>query len=402
MQIHELTQPKKTKLDEVDWVGPDSVFAQAKSAWKTGGKSLIDPIADQDAQQARYQDYAANAIAKGKEQGLDQKPTLDSALAKLKANPVAKQWIDGIVAKWPEEAKTLASKRTPGNTPTSTGGVATTTAPGVRHYVANPNLQPTIQPTVQPTVQPAIPTTQGQSLDLDQLKKNTAIKQVAGQAGQKQAQQQMAATQQANAAKNAEDAQIKTAADAAKAKPAFQQTASDKLAIKSAARKGIKEDGAQAFSNMAGQLSPVSPDVAKANLNLSNGIKAWINSQLGTIDLKTVEAGVPELKLRIEKLINQVVSLNGDIPAQQKALHDIFALATAANHVIDWDRRTSGGNNLRYQARRGQQGQPTQVGLTSTQLRDLAAQADQAGGPDPKTTGNKFWDDLIKQAMGSR
>ena len=115
-----------------------------------------------------------------------------------------------------------------------------------------------------------------------------------------------------------------------------------------------------------------------------------------------MEAGVPELQPRIEKLVNQVVSLNGDIPAQQKALHDIFALATAANHVIEWDRRTSGGNNLRYQARRGQQGQPTQVGLTSTQLRNLGALADQAGGPDPKDTGNDFWNELIKQAMGSR
>jgi hypothetical protein len=342
MQIHELTQPKKTRLDEVDWVGPDSVFAQAKSAWKTGGKSLIDPIADQDAQQARYQDYAANAIAKGKENKLDQKPTLDSALAKLKANPVAKQWIDSIVAEWPEEAKNLASKRTPGNTPTSTGGVATTTAQSVRH-----TAKPTVQP-AKPTVQPATPVASLGGKPLDP--------------------------------KNPNDAKV----------------------LAAMAKQGIKEDGAQAFSNMAGQLSP---DVAKANESLSNDIRTWINSQLGTIDLKTVEAGVPELKLRIEKLINQVVSLNGDIPAQQKALHDIFALATAANHVIEWDRRVSGGNNLRYQARRGQPGQPgqpVQTGLTTTPLRNLGALADQAGGPDPKDTGNDFWNELIKQAMGSR
>jgi len=339
MQIHELTQSKKIKLDEVDWVGPDSVFAQAKSAWKTGGRSLINQKADQEAQQARYQDYAANAIAKGKEQGLDQKPTLDSALAKLNKNPVAKQWIDGIVAKWPEEAKTLASKRTPGNTPTSTGGVATTTAQGVRH-----TAKPTVQP-AKPTVQPAAPVASLGGKPLDP--------------------------------KNPNDAKV----------------------LAAMAKQGIKEDGAQAFSGMARQLSP---DVAKANLNLSNGIKAWINSQLGTIDLKTVEAGVPELKLRIEKLINQIVSLNGDIPAQQKALHDIFALATAANHVIEWDRRVSGGNNLRYQARRGAQDQPVQSGLTSAQLRNLGALADQAGGPDPQKTGNDFWDKLIIQAMGSR
>jgi hypothetical protein len=81
----------------------------------------------------------------------------------------------------------------------------------------------------------------GQSLDLDQLKKDREAKQAADQAGQQQAQQQMAATQQANAATNQQDAAIKAAADAAKAKPAFQQTAADKLAIKAAADKGIKE-----------------------------------------------------------------------------------------------------------------------------------------------------------------
>ena len=81
----------------------------------------------------------------------------------------------------------------------------------------------------------------GQSLDLDQLKKDREAKQAADQAGQQQAQQQMAATQQANTATNQQDAAIKAAADAAKAKPAFQQTAADKLAIKAAADKGIKE-----------------------------------------------------------------------------------------------------------------------------------------------------------------
>ena len=86
---------------------------------------------------------------------------------------------------------------------------------------------------------PAAP--QGQSLDLDQLKKEREAKLAAGQAGQQQAQQQMAATQQANAVTNQQDASIKAAADAAKAKSGFQQTAADKLAIKAAADKGIRE-----------------------------------------------------------------------------------------------------------------------------------------------------------------
>jgi hypothetical protein len=215
--VASLTQPKKTRLDEVDWVGPDSVFAQAKSAWKTGGKSLISQQADREAQQARYQDYAANAIAQGKEQGLDQKPTLDSALAKLKTNPVAKQWIDGIVAKWPAVAKTLAPST---STPTSTGGVATATAQGVRH-TANPNLQSTtpVAPTGVATTNPVVAP---------------------------------ATTNYGSGPSSATKLPVSFNATKKKQKPV------------------TVEDGAQAFSNMAGQLSPVSPDVAKANLNLSN------------------------------------------------------------------------------------------------------------------------------------
>jgi hypothetical protein len=113
-----------------------------------------------------------------------------------------------------DQLEKAAAQPAPGAAPTST---APTTAPA-------------------PTAAPA-----GQSLDLDQLKKDREAKQAADQAGQQQAQQQMAATQQANAATNQQDAAIKAAADAAKAKPAFQQTAADKLAIKAAADKGIKE-----------------------------------------------------------------------------------------------------------------------------------------------------------------
>ena len=83
MQIHELTQPKKSKLDEVDFVGPDSVFAQAKSAIQTRGRSLYDPQAAKDAQQARYQADIANSLAQGKAAGLDQKPTLKSAMTSM-------------------------------------------------------------------------------------------------------------------------------------------------------------------------------------------------------------------------------------------------------------------------------------------------------------------------------
>jgi hypothetical protein len=97
---------------------------------------------------------------------------------------------------------------------------------------------PAATPGAAPSTPPA---SGGQSLDLDQLKQQSAAKQAAGQADQQQAQQQMKATTDANAAKSQQDAAIKASADAAKAKPPFQQTAADKLAIKAAADKGIKE-----------------------------------------------------------------------------------------------------------------------------------------------------------------
>jgi hypothetical protein len=99
--------------------------------------------------------------------------------------------------------------------------------------------QQTPQPTPQPTPQ-AEP--QGQAVDLDQVKQQSADQQAQGQADQQQAMQQMQATAQANQASAINDAEIKKAADDAKAKPASLQTLSDRLAIKLAASKGIHEN----------------------------------------------------------------------------------------------------------------------------------------------------------------
>ena len=52
----------------------------------------------------------------------------------------------------------------------------------------------------------------------------------------------MQATAQANQTAAIKDAEIKKASDLAKAKPPFQQTAGDKLAIKLAQSKGIREN----------------------------------------------------------------------------------------------------------------------------------------------------------------
>jgi len=81
----------------------------------------------------------------------------------------------------------------------------------------------------------------GTAVDIGQVKKQSAQAAQAAQADKQTAQQQIAATQASNAAKAKQDAAIKAAKDAAMAKPGFQQTAADKLAIKQAADRGIRE-----------------------------------------------------------------------------------------------------------------------------------------------------------------
>lgn len=87
--------------------------------------------------------------------------------------------------------------------------------------------------------QPAAPA--GTSVDIGQVKQQSAQQAQAAQADKQTAQSQVAATQAANAEKAKQDAAIKAAKDAAMAKPAFQQTASDKLAIQKAQQMGIRE-----------------------------------------------------------------------------------------------------------------------------------------------------------------
>jgi hypothetical protein len=110
MQIHELTQPRKPQLDEI--FGIDTVG----DAIKSGGATLMPLGAT--GRQARINAQAARAAAKLEKKlaPLEKVPTLDQALAKLKANPAAQQWINGVVARWPAIANGL-------NTTTPTASV---------------------------------------------------------------------------------------------------------------------------------------------------------------------------------------------------------------------------------------------------------------------------------------
>jgi hypothetical protein len=111
----------------------------------------------------------------------------------------------------------------------STGGTTQQTATGQVHTASPNNIN---QPPSSGTAAPAGANAFGQMAG--QLNATTPP-------GPSNTSQQTVATKQANAATSQQDAAIKAAADAAKAKPPFQQTLSDKNAIKAAAAKGIKE-----------------------------------------------------------------------------------------------------------------------------------------------------------------
>jgi hypothetical protein len=168
--------------------------------------------------------------------------------------------------------------------------------------------------------EPAAPAT-GTTYDPN---KSVADKQAKGQADQQLATQQMKTTADANAAKSKEDSAIKAAADAAKAKPGFQQTAADKLAIKNAADKGIREDqeadtvsptGAKPAASTPGQQTMSAVDAFKQrkdNVYL-NALKQFVQ--------KNLLGGLPYTRLQnadvIDSLITNMSKPENAAPATQ-------------------------------------------------------------------------------------
>jgi hypothetical protein len=113
MQIHELTQPRKPRLDEIEMFGPGGLADEIGAAFRNPKQALgftkdgkFSPgLAQQQADQNELNRRASKAIAQGQKMGLDQKPTLAVAKERLKANQIAQKWISDTVAKWPEAAK---------------------------------------------------------------------------------------------------------------------------------------------------------------------------------------------------------------------------------------------------------------------------------------------------------
>jgi len=333
MQIHELTQPQKIKLDEFDVVGPDSVFSK-----------MLKPNA-----QNRYNSSAAKSMAALQKSGDLALPTLDSALTKLKANPAAKQWIDTIVAKWPEVAKNLGTWSR-GTSSASTQGTRYTADPN------NPNLQPktAVAPASVATAAPV------------------AVAPAAANYGA-------------------------GPSSATKLPVNFKAPAVSTLKKKKENPVTVEDGEAQVFPNIAGQLSK-----AAGNPDLSTDIRKWINSQLRTTNIETVEKNVPEVKLKLENLLNQVVSLQGNIPAQQKALHNAFSLITAANHVLSAQERSGVGGPVSsgYRTAGSTTSSTTAVDLSPETLYNLKQQARAAGSTRPDKTDNAFLNALITKIWG--
>jgi len=125
MQIHELTQPKKIKLDEVDIVGPDGVWSKLKSVVKNPA-SLVSASAAGAAAQDRYKNLAARNF-------------LDLSLKKLKNNPQAQQVINDMVANWPPTTNQPSTTPAVTTTPTTTPAVQNATLGGKRLDPKNPN-----------------------------------------------------------------------------------------------------------------------------------------------------------------------------------------------------------------------------------------------------------------------
>jgi hypothetical protein len=323
MQIHELTQPRRSQLDEIQMFGPGGLGNLIGQTIRNPRSFLPGANAQKQADQAEYARRAAKAAGKIQAQ-LPEPPTLDQALAKLKANPQAQQWINSITAQWPAVSKQLANI-TPA--PVTTKTTTATTAPDQTVTLGGKKLDP----------------------------------------------------------KNPNDAQVLAAMAKQGIKEAPEYTTPGGIVIPG----GSKTD----------QTPAVSPNADQA---YAAGFRQWVNSQLRTTRLDTLESD-PELKAKLEPLLRQIVAARDNPQAQQKLVHDFFSYAVAANHVVQAKNPGQNQNNKSNLATGSQIAGNQKVfdtGLNKGQLLNLYQLAQAAGGPAPRSTGNDFYDSLIAQIRG--
>lgn len=272
MQIHEIT---RKQLNELDLAGSGGLWSNIKTA----GKALMQPGGAKD---------ALRTVTPGAGQGATNTAALTQSdfaqrMQGIKNDSAMKQVAANMQAQW-EKARAQVSQpstttaptvnqpaqpaagatamgqmagqlakgaaaqpSTMANAPVSKTNTAKTVAPvpAGTAMPTKPYQVPGAATTPNPTKPAAVPTPApapaAQSLDLDQLKKDREAKLAAGQVDQQQAQQQMAQTKATNAQTSQADNALIAAVKAAKAKPGFQQTLTDKNAIKQGAAKGIYE-----------------------------------------------------------------------------------------------------------------------------------------------------------------
>jgi hypothetical protein len=269
MQIHELTQPRKRKLDEVGIggipvFGDDGVIDQLKSAWKTRGKSLTaqgEIEADQDRINARAAKYAGQLqqqVAAGAE------ITVDQALSKLQANPMAQQWINSVVAKWSDAVKDIRAK---------VDDQATKRPTIAQDIQAKLGPPPTVATTPPPTA-----TLGGKPLD----------------------------------PKNPNDATVLAA-----------------LAKQGIKEDPATPGGATASQSAAGNDTWRTGEYNAYAAEVKN----WIGTQLKTTTVDKIEKDVPEIKRPMETLLLKIAYDKDKLPEQQKTIHELFSLLVAGNHV---------------------------------------------------------------------
>lgn len=301
MQIHELTQSKKIKLDEIPMFGPGGLAGEIGAAVRNPKQALgftkdgrfAPGLAQQQADQSERDRSTAKAIQQGQKLGLDRPYTLADAESALATNAVAQNWIKTTVAKWAsaninEQHKTMFVQEAP------------------------------------VTLDPKDP---------------------------------------------AQAAILKKLGD-----PRLQTVASP------------------------GIVPPAAVATAK--------IQAWIDTELRTIKIdqiaKSQLPALAGLDKKLQALLQQMVGQSNNVTAQQQTLAEILALTVAANSVIERDYRIQGRAQLSGPASVAQQTQEIPTGLTPTELRKLQPQADATDRTRPRSTGNRFWDSLIRQSLSQQ
>jgi hypothetical protein len=109
MQIHELNQPRKSQVNEVEVSGPGGIFNVGKQVLKNP-KALVSSPALGAAQQAAAQSSAAASAqklaAQGYKVGASRKPpvTLAQQLQTVQQNPAVQQQVNNLTAQWQSQA----------------------------------------------------------------------------------------------------------------------------------------------------------------------------------------------------------------------------------------------------------------------------------------------------------